>query len=118
MAVSGEFPGVGDRLRAAFRDRGFWPRGRKGPQITEFCRRYAGYDRRAVARWLNPRARQRPSLPRLQQLAKDLETSVAYLLLGPAIFVEPEWSRLLAIRQRSLDQAHDETIPGGRKRRD
>jgi transcriptional regulator with XRE-family HTH domain len=109
MTVSAEFPGVSDRLRAAFRERGFWPRGRKGPLISEFCRRYAGYDRRAVARWLRPETRHRPGLPHLQQLAQDLEISVTYLLLGPATFAEPEWSRLLAARYKVVNGKADPT---------
>jgi len=96
-----EFTGVTERLRAAMQARGFWNVERDGPAIARFCRTYPQFDARYMALWVNLRVKRRPSLRTLRQLATVLEISATYLLLGPAIYADEEWTRILAQRRLS-----------------
>lgn len=96
-----EFPGVTERLRAAMQAAGFWDEYKHAPAAAKFCRQY-GYDPRHLSIWLNPRNLRRPSLRNLRRLANDLNVSWVYLLLGPLIWLEPEWT-LLQRERRAMD---------------
>ena len=106
--IAEEFPGVPNRLRAAWHARGFWHLDRNSPQIARFCRRYPGYDPQIVGQWLKADSNRRPSYANLQRLANDLNWSALYLLHGRRILDDPEWSRLVAIREAILKREQEE----------
>lgn len=105
-----EFVGVTERLRAAMQARGFWNAERDGPAIARFCRTYPQFDARYMALWVNLRVKRRPSLRTLRQLADVLGVSVSYLLLGPSIYEDQEWTRILAHRRTGHPNPKKEAI--------
>ena len=117
MARGDEFPGVSDRLREMFMARGYWYTYKHRPEITRFCHRFSDYDPRTVASWLNPTNPTRPSLQNLQRLANDLECSMLYLLHGRRIYDDPEWSRLMAMREQIHQRDRDEAATTDRRQR-
>ena len=94
-----EFIGLTERLRTAMQARGFWDVERDGPAIARFCRTHPQFDARYMASYVSLRVKRRPSLPALRQLAVVLDVSTTYLLLGPFIYEEQEWARILAHRR-------------------
>src|SRR5262245_19942610 len=102
--ITDEFPGVGQRLRAAFKARGYWDRQRHTVMSSRFAADHPHHDRKAIAFWTHPKRPRRPQLKNLRILAHDLHTSFSYLLLGDSVLEEQEQTYLIELVMMRSDK--------------
>ncbi len=86
---------LGERLRARLRLSGYWKKGRA--DLVRFCRE-KGYRHQYLYAWMHGRV---PGQQNLARLAKDLGTSMAWLLFGKEEIAEAD----VAVRLRVMPEA-------------
>ncbi len=86
---------LGERLRARLKLSGYWKKGR--PDLVRFCRE-KGYRHQYLYAWMKGRV---PGQQNLARLAKDLGTSMAWLLFGKEEIAEAD----VAVRLRVMPEA-------------